>query len=384
MTDHLDRRLRDALRDAPLPPAPIALHATLDRFELEPVPSRRPSVRRPALVLAPLIVGVVAIVALALAGGWDRGEVATSPSASASQPAPTAAATGSPLATDAATGDLVATDRGLTLTVSFDRTEVAPGGDLTIDVIIRNDRSVPVDIYRDHCSAPATMYALVPVPDDPAGREWAGIAGVFKTFALTEGNGPGGAPATAPGRVYATGSPCREPGLSDLTLEPGGSTSASLTWTAELVPDLPALPGAVPFDISVGHDPAGAPPSYPPDYSGPIGSWVRSYEQLTVHGVIDVAGEAPRIVTAGEALDALLADREFATWLAEQPKRTWSGANILLQNYGPAQGIVPAGPHWEIDLFREMGVPRNWAIAFVEPFSGELLNVTYCNVPCDR
>jgi hypothetical protein len=337
-----------------------------------------------SLALAPLIVGVVAIVAMALAGGWDRGEVATSPSASASRPAPTAAATGSPLASDASSGDLVATDRGLTLTVSFDRTEVAPGGDLTIDVVIRNDRSVPVDIFRDHCSAPATMYALVPVPVDPAGRDWDGIAGVFKTFALTEGTGPGGAPATAPGRVYATGNPCLEPGLTDLTLEPGASTSASLTWTAELVPDLPALPGAVPFDISVGHDPTGAPPSYPPDYSGPLGSWFRSYEQLTVRGVIDVVGDAPRIVTAGEALDALLADREFAAWLAEQPKRTWSGANILLQNYGPAQGIVPAGPHWEIDLFREKGVPRHWAIAMVDPFTGELLSVTYCNIPCDR
>ena len=32
--------------------------------------------------------------------------------------------------------------------------------------------------------------------------------------------------------------------------------------------------------------------------------------------------------------------------------------------------IVPAGPTWEVDLFRENGVPRNWAIGFVDPTNG--------------
>lgn len=41
---------------------------------------------------------------------------------------------------------------------------------------------------------------------------------------------------------------------------------------------------------------------------------------------------------------------------------------------------MPAGPAWEIDLFRE---PRNWAIAFVQPYTGEL-SLNFCNVPCGR
>jgi len=36
-----------------------------------------------------------------------------------------------------------------------------------------------------------------------------------------------------------------------------------------------------------------------------------------------------------------------------------------------------------IELFRENGVPRNWAIAFVQPFTGDL-KLNFCNVPCDR
>jgi hypothetical protein len=50
----------------------------------------------------------------------------------------------------------------------------------------------------------------------------------------------------------------------------------------------------------------------------------------------------------------------------------------------PPCGIVPEAPSWEIDLFREIGVPRNWAIGFVDARTGDLVSVTYCDVPCDR
>jgi hypothetical protein len=49
-----------------------------------------------------------------------------------------------------------------------------------------------------------------------------------------------------------------------------------------------------------------------------------------------------------------------------------------------AEGIVPAGASWDIELFRERGVPRNWAIAYVDPFKSVVRSVTYCNSPCDR
>ena len=90
------------------------------------------------------------------------------------------------------------------------------------------------------------------------------------------------------------------------------------------------------------------------------------------------------ILSIGQAVDAMLGDQRFAVWLATMPARTWSGTNVFLSNNGKAEGIVPAGPSWEVDLFREVGVPRNWAIGFVQPFTGEVRKLTFCNAPCDR
>ncbi len=383
MNDELNRRLRDSLSHVPLPAAPRSLYAALDRLELEPVtPRNAPVRRRPILTAASALVGVVAVATAALIAGGSGARFGASPSSNVSQPADSAiAATQSPVATPVADGDLVASDDGLTMTVALDRTTVEPGGSLVIAVTIHNARSVPVVLAIDPCGAPATMHAFVPVPVDPSGRDWDGIAGEFKSYALTEGNGSGGVP-TAPGWVAATVEPCREAGF-ELILAPGDTTSASMTWTAALVEGVPALPGEIAFDVSVGHDPTDGPPSYPPDYEWPIGSEFKTYEQLTVDGAIRIAGDAPKVVTAGQALDAMLADRRFTVWLSEEPKGTWSAANVFLLNYGAAQATVP-GPSWEIDLFRESGVPRNWASGLVDPFTGKLQNLTFCNTPCDH
>jgi hypothetical protein len=381
MSDDLDRRLRDSLSDLPLPSAPRTLHAALDRLEVEPVAPRPAAVRHRGILSAlPVLVGVVVVATAALIAGGFGIRLGASPSPDVSQPG---SLNPSPLATPATEGVFVATDNGLTMTVALDRSEVEPGASLSIAVTIHNGRSVPVVLLVAQCGASATMYALVPVPVDPSGRAWEGIAGEFKSYALTEGYREGIVPATAPGWVYATVEPCREGG-PERTLAPGETVSASMTWTAALVEGVPALPGDVAFKVSVGHDPTGEPPSYPPDYEGPLRSWSKIYKQLTVDGTIQIAGDAPHVVTAGQALDSMLADRRFAAWLSEQPQDTWSVANVFLLNYGAAQGIVPAGPSWEIDLFRENGVPRNWAIGFVDPFTGELRNLTFCNAPCDR
>ena len=45
---------------------------------------------------------------------------------------------------------------------------------------------------------------------------------------------------------------------------------------------------------------------------------------------------------------------------------------------------MPAGASWEIDLFREIHVKRNWAIGFVDARTGKVRSVTFCNIPCDR
>lgn len=392
MSDDLDRRLRESLGDLPLPEAPRTLHDAADRLEAEPVGPSRPR-GRGMLQAVPVLVVAVVMVSVLVWGGSARlgaaptanptqsSDLATPPvetSLQTSEPSPPQA---SP--PQASSGPLTATDAGLSMVATFSESDIAPGGSITINVTIRNDRAVPVVIAAGPCGAPATMFATVPMPAEPGGRTWDGIAGAFKSFALAQANGNGGAPPTLPFSSYATASPCNQD-ASEATLDPGQTVVAKLIWKAELVPGVAALPGTVAFQVSVGHDPIGGPPSYPPGYKGPLASWWKTYQQLTVGGTIDIAGSRPTVVTVGQALDSMLADRRFAAWLSEQPASTWSVANVLLQNLGKAEGIVPTGPSWEVDLFREVGVPRNWAIGFVDPQTGDLRSLTFCNAPCDR
>ena len=223
--------------------------------------------------------------------------------------------------------------------------------------------------------------SVLPVPLDPAGRDWDGIEGTFKHYSLTQGYREGGAPMSQPGWVYGNATPCKDPS-PDTMLEPGGSLTDSMTWSALLVKGVPALPGDVAFNVSIAHDPSGAPPSHPLGYKGPLASWFKTYQQLTVTGTIRIVGDAPPVLSAGQAIDAMLADQRFTSWLAEQPASTWSVANVFLQNPGKAQGIVPAGPSWDVELFREVeGVARNRAIGYVDPYSGKVLSLTFCYPP---
>jgi hypothetical protein len=140
----------------------------------------------------------------------------------------------------------------------------------------------------------------------------------------------------------------------------------------------------VPFAVSVSYDRQNGPPSLAPDHEGPPPGWIPEYKQLEVTGTVQVVGDAPALAGPGEVIDSLLDDANFAEWLAEQPRSTWSGANLFLRSSAEAHGIVPEGPSWEVDLFREVGVPRHWALAFVDPFDASLRSLTYCDVPCDR
>jgi hypothetical protein len=272
--------------------------------------------------------------------------------------------TGDLVASKDPTRDLVASVDGLSLTVSFEPTDVAPGGALVVHVVIRNGRSVPV-VLGDPCGLP-TMSLLVPVLVDPVGRAWDGIAGSFKAYALKEGLGPIDRPEATSTRV-AVFDTCAKGGGN--TLAPGALTSTSLLWKADLVKGVPAPPGDIPVHVVVRGDPSVASPTY---------------QDLAVDGVVHVVGEAPQILSAGQALDRMLADRKFATWLAKQPKGTWSNAHAFLEHRDVAQGIVPAGSHWDVELFREIGVGRNWAIGYVDAFTGKVSNLTFCNNPCDR
>jgi hypothetical protein len=285
--------------------------------------------------------------------------------------------------------DLEGQRDGLLVTVDLDHDTVEPGGDITATVSVRNDRSDPATLLFGLCGAVASVHAEVPIPWDPTGRDWDGIAAEFKRFVLTEGMQPGIVSASLPERVDAIATPCPEmDGMGEETLGPGETKTSALTWAAALAKGrletgVPAQPGEVPYHVDVVYDPEPPPPTPVCNQwcGNPTGGTAKVF---TLDGAIQVEGPAPKVVTAGQAVDALLGDAGFGAWLAKQPRKTWSGTNVYLQNWNGGGSVVPKGLSWDIELFREKGVPRNWAMAFVDPFTGEVRRVEYCNKPCDR
>lgn len=259
----------------------------------------------------------------------------------------------------------------------FDLREIATG---------LRDETAPVRDGMLRCGAPAAMTLTLTSPFTPTGRSWSGIAGEFKAYAVTSGFGPDGTSgvlATAPFQVDLPLSPC-DGFQGDRTLAPGASIVTSLAWKAEIVPGVAALPGSVPFTIAFQHDPPPLPTPAPQPSGGgflPQGGYTEMYRTLSVGGSLQVTGPAPAVISAGQAIDAMLADRGFATWLANQPRSSWANVNLFLANYAQATDVLPTGPAWDVELFRN---PRSWAIGFVDPFAGTVRKISYCNVPCGR
>ena len=268
----------------------------------------------------------------------------------------------------------------------LDSDVIAPGGTVVATATVRNDRPGAVTLGSAWCSSAVDMAARFAIPTEPVGRTWGGIEGEWKEFALTSGLAPGGGPADEGVTIHGTSGPGCDP--VERTLGSGESLTVRSLLTADIVDGVPAAPGEVPVEITVLHDPVDPPPRPAPASGPPLPHFgLRmgpTWSQLAVRASIRIEGEAPHVLSLGEAVDALLVDRRFATWLATMPAYTWSVSNVFLGNNGKAEGIAPAGPSWELNLFREAGVARNWAIGFVDPFSGQVLNLAFCNVPCDR
>ena len=294
---------------------------------------------------------------------------------------PSAAVAGSPSSSPST--EFVAEADGYTLTVTADRLTLAPGETVTFTATFHNGTDKPIDVAGPRCGAGMAGTVFMVLPKAPAGKIWTGIRQTFKDFVLKSAMGPGGVPALEPLQVPMSGQECGEYAISS-ELAAGESVSRLMSWKAEIVGGVDPLVGPVPFTVSAGYDQLNGPPSYPPDYTGVRGSWSPMFKSLQVNGQLEIAGEGKALKGPGEVIDAALADKRFASWLAKRPATTWSNANLFLVSWPQAEGIMPKGPAWELDLFREIGVPRHWAIAFIDPFDASLISVTYCNIPCER
>jgi hypothetical protein len=261
---------------------------------------------------------------------------------------------------------------GLKLVAVFDRLEVEAGGTVTVDLSIENTR--PTDVVFDEPCETQGMTVDVQAPVEPIGRDWDGIAAAFKTYALETSTGtPIESSIREPLRTVARTPPCHATdtgagGIGPTKIIEAGTTYVTvLTWPAEIVPGVPAVPGPAPFAITVLFDHKEA------------GNGLFAIETLEATGTITVLDGAPSAISAGQALDAALDDPEFAAWLGEQPKDAWGNANLFLAGRGFVQPY-PEVPYWDVELFLE---PRNWAVLYIDAMSGEVLRRTFCDIPCD-
>ena len=274
----------------------------------------------------------------------------------------------------AAASTLVAEAAGLRLTAELDRVAVDPGGEVTVQLSLHNTRPGDV-VFEEPCDTQA-MVVEVPNPVEPIGREWDGIAGSFKSYALEESQGtPIESSIRTPLRTVAKARPCHAAthgeGVATLGTIPSGDTyETTLTWSADYVRDLPAGPGEVPFSIEVRYDVMEA------------GNGMFTAETIALDGTITILQGGPAPISAGQAVDAALADEAFAAWLAEQPASSWENANLFLQPGGVKTGpAIPEVPYWDVELYR---APRNWAVVLVDAATGDILKRDFCAEPCNR
>ncbi len=284
-------------------------------------------------------------------------------------PAPATSEPGSPAIT------ATAEDGGLRLEASFDRIAVEAGGVIEVALSIENTR--PTDVRFEEPCGLAAMTVSVPVPVEPVGRTWTGIAATFKTYALEQSTG---SPmessvrtllptAATPAPCHAEQGPGDASGVLPTTIIPAGTTyTTTLRWTAELVRGVAAMPGSAAYSIKVLYDPRVA------------GQLIRA-DTLELTGTFTILDGRPSAVSAGQALDAAIGDPKFAAWLRQQPAASWVNANLYLQPGAIGVKVLPAVPYWAVELFRE---PRNWAIYYVDAIAGGVLKPSFCDIPCDR
>jgi hypothetical protein len=290
------------------------------------------------------------------------------PRSPAAEVTPQVAGSSAPDATDAA--PLVVTADGLTMTVRVTTPIVAVGGHVGIEVKVENARETPVE-HSVQCDAQVTASADLPIPLAPAGRAWDGIAGKFKGYVLIQGMAPGAVPADTPITVHAPAFPC-DAFDGEAFLEPGGVIEETLSLPTDLVEGVPAAPGRYELEVLFLYD------------RQPLAGGMVKYEELRLTSDFTAVGQIPAVVSGAQAIDAMLAEPRFGAWLAQLPSTTWTNANLFLEHGDGQSNVVPKGTTWSVELFRENGVPRNWAIGHVDPFTGAVRNLTFCDNPCDR
>jgi hypothetical protein len=275
------------------------------------------------------------------------------------------------------TGDIVATIDGVSLTVHVDPNPVQRGEDVTVIATLRNDRATAVDYSAGACGF-SSLRATFPIPWHPTGRTWTGSEGRFKDFVLNNATSGSGVAAWAPITTELLSEPCDET-TSEL-LMPGEVRTAD--FTGGVASALGTYPHAatMTFSIEAQIDRQNDPPTNEPGYTGIPPRFFPIYTTLVAEGVVAIEGPTTDLLTAGEAIDVLLENDEFATWLNDQEPGACPSANLFLSDGPPPDYEYVA---WLIQLICQTGENSYDGHGWVDAETGDIVRLEVCPPTCD-
>jgi hypothetical protein len=273
-------------------------------------------------------------------------------------------------------GAIVSELDGVFLLIDVQPKAVGAGHHPTFLAELRNERSTPIELTFGGCDF-AGLRLSIPVPWEPTGRTWQGRAGWFKDYALTHAYGPGAVAAFSPIDATLLSSGCEGPG-PDL-LGPGETLKADFTPAIDSFMTTYSYVSTIPFSITVDLDRQNSPPPRDPNSAAIPQHWFPEYRHLTGGGEITIDGLPAAVLTAGQAVDGLLDDGRFTTWLDRQDLATCQTANLFLESGWPPD----TGAAWYVQLFCETEVERHIGSAQVDAASGEVRHLRLCDESCD-
>ncbi len=292
-------------------------------------------------------------------------------------PAPTEGPGGPPLT--ASPGEVVATIDGVSITVRLDPNPARRGENLSVVATLRNDRGTVVDYAPANCAF-AGLRGTFPTPWHPTGRTWTGQEGWFKDFVLNHAYGPGGVAAWAPVMVDLQAEPCDESAPAEALLQPGEERTADFSSAVRDALDANPHAESMAFTITAQVDRQNDPPTIEPGFTGLPPRFFPIYTSIVAEGVLGIDGAATDLLTAGEAIDVLLGNEAFATWLNDQDPGACTAANLFLTDGPPPDYEYVA---WLIQLMCEAGGRSYDGYGWVDAETGDIVRLEVCETECE-
>ena len=277
----------------------------------------------------------------------------TATSVRASLPALTAAPS-TPVATippDLATHAQVERD-GVRVSIDVDAVPLRKDGPATVTLTVENRSSRVVRWLTDGCRVPVSASIRFVGDAWIGGTNQTGVAAQFKELALQRRLQNGFAALGAAFNDPMQGQPLQ--GCSDIAiveqLKAGAHITRTVTWP-DPYPIFPQLPNG-PIEIVASFPFHG----WPGDPDG------TRYEPIAARLPSSlVSDDVIEFLPPGPAIDAALADSQFAAWLATKPLSQWVNSR---RNLDPALGT------WEIGLF----VVDGYALVTLDSHSGKVIS----------